>query len=72
MKKVNGARGVPGYNGQASVDAESGLIVAAETVEQANDYGQFSEQHAQVEENIGADSDRQYVADAGYHTLEHA
>jgi len=70
MKTVNGARGVPGYNGQASVDAESGLIVAAEGVTDANDANQFSRQHAQAEENLGQDSERAYVADSGYHSLE--
>lgn len=69
MKKVNGARGIPAYNGQASVDAESRLIVAAEAVDKGNDMGQFSEQHKQVEENIGEDPKRKYVADAGYHTI---
>lgn len=69
QKKVNGVRGVPGYNGQASVDAESGLIVAAEAIAGGNDAGQFSVQHAQVEQTLGSDENRQYVADAGYHSL---
>ena len=70
MKKVNGARGVPGYSGQASVDAASGLIVAADAASAANDTGQFSAQHAQVEQTLGTDGQRQYVADAGYHSLD--
>jgi transposase len=69
MKKVNGCRGTPGYNGQVSVDAESGLIVAAEAVSDANDIAQFSRQHAQAEETLGADKERTYVADSGYHSL---
>ncbi len=70
MKKVNAGRGVPAYNGQASVDAETGLIVAAEAVTDANDGAQFSRQHAQVEETLGEDESRTYVADAGYHSLD--
>ena len=70
MKKVNAGHGVPGYNGQASVDAESGLIVAAEAVTDANDTAQFSRQHAQAEGNLGQDPERSYVADSGYHSLE--
>lgn len=69
MKKVNGVRGEPGYNGQASVDAESGLIVAAEVVPACNDAGQFSAQHAKVEGTLGESAERQYVADAGYSSL---
>jgi transposase len=70
MKNVNGARGVPGYSGQVSVDAESGLIVAAEAVTDANDSNQFCRQHAKVEDTLGEDTDRTYVADSGYHTLD--
>lgn len=70
MKAVNGRRGVPGFNGQISVDAESGLIVAAEAVTDANDSGQFSEQHAKVEDALGKDSVRKYVTDSGYHSLD--
>ena len=70
QKKVNGVRGAPGYKGQASVDADSGLIVAAEAVAAANDAGQFSVQHAKVEKTLGVDKQRKYVADAGYHSLD--
>ena len=70
MKTVNEVRGVPGYNCQASVDADTGLIVAAEAVTDANDFAQFSRQHAQVEETLGTEQERTYVADSGYHSLD--
>jgi transposase len=70
MKKVNGRNGTAAYNGQASVDADSGLIVAAEAVAEGNDARQFPRQHAQVEANLGIDREREYTADKGYHTIE--
>jgi transposase len=70
MTLVNGRRGVPGYNAQVSVDTQSQLIVASDVTDERTDQKQFSEQHQQVERNLGADGDRQYVADAGYHSLE--
>jgi transposase len=70
MKQVNGRLAAPAYNAQLSVDADSQLIVAAELTDDPNDRNQFSEQHAQVEQNLGADCERQYTADAGYHSLE--
>ncbi len=70
MKQVNGQTTAPAYNAQLSVDAETQLIVAAQVSDAPNDRGEFSKQHAQVEENLGADPRRQYTADAGYHSLE--
>lgn len=70
MNRVNGQPAAPAYNGQLSVDADSQLIVAAQLTDQPNDRGQFSKQHAQVENNLEPDPHRQYTADAGYHSLE--
>jgi len=70
MNKVNGRAGAPAYNAQVSVDSETQLIVAAEVTDAPNDRREFSRQHAQVEENLGGDSRRQYTMDAGYHSLD--
>ncbi len=70
MKQVNGRLAAPAYNAQLSVDADTQLIVAADVSDEPNDRNQFSRQHTQVEQNLGADSNRQYTADAGYHSLE--
>ncbi len=71
MRMVNGkSGGVPGYNAQLSVDTKTQLIVAAEVINERTDQKQFSKQHRQVEENLDIDSDREYVADAGYHSLD--
>lgn len=70
MKQVNGQTAAPAYNAQLSVDAETQLIVAAHVSDAPNDRNEFSKQHAQVEENLGADPERQYTTDAGYHSLE--
>lgn len=69
MHKVNGAPSAPAYNVQLSVDTDTQLIVAAEVTDHPTDLKQFSKQHAQVEQNLGAMADREYVADAGYHSL---
>lgn len=70
MNPVNGRLSIPGYNVQASVDTRSPLIVAADVTDERTDQKQFSLQHQQAEANLGADVSRQYVADAGYHSLE--
>jgi transposase len=70
MNPVNGRPSIPGYNAQVSVDTESQLIVGADVTDERTDQRQFSSQHQQVEANLGADASRQYVADAGYHSLE--
>jgi transposase len=70
MNPVNGRLSIPGYNVQASVDTRSQLIVAADVTDERTDQKQFASQHQQAEANLGADVSRQYVADAGYHSLE--
>lgn len=69
MNPVNGRLSIPAYNTQVSVDTRSQLIVAADVCDERTDQKQFSEQHQQAERNLGADAKRQYVADAGYHSL---
>ena len=71
MNKVNGRQKLPAYNVQLSVDARTQLITANQTVTDSNDYDQLTAQHKNVESNLGADSRRCYVYDAGYHNLEH-
>jgi transposase len=70
MNQVNGRPAAPAYNAQLSVDAETQLIVAAEVSDAPNDRNEFSRQHADVEENLGSDPERQYTTDAGYHSLK--
>jgi len=70
MNKVNGNQKLPAYNVQLSVDANTQLIVANETVQDSNDFDQLSRQYKNVEANIGADQDRCHTYDAGYHNLE--
>lgn len=70
MNQVNGRPAAPAYNAQLSVDADTQLIVAAQVNDAPNDRNEFSGQHAQVEDNLGADPQRQYTTDAGYHSLE--
>jgi transposase len=69
MNQVNGRPAAPAYNAQLSVDADTQLIVAAQVIDSPNDRKEFSRQHAQVEKNLGADPQRQYTTDAGYHSL---
>jgi transposase len=69
MNPVNGRLSIPAYNTQVSVDTRSQFIVAADVCDERTDQKQFSEQHQQAEHNLGADEKRQYVADAGYHSL---
>ena len=70
MNESKSRGAVPAYNAQVSVDSQSQLIVAAEVTDEATDQNLFSEQHRQVEENLGADPKRRYTADAGYHSLK--
>ncbi len=70
MNKVNGNQKLPAYNVQVSVDTQTQLIVANETVQDTNDFDQLSRQHQNVEDNLGLDQDRSYVYDAGYHNFE--
>ena len=69
MNQVNGRPAAPAYNAQLSVDGDTQLIVAAQVSDSPNDRNEFSRQHAAVEENLGADPQRQYTTDAGYHSL---
>jgi transposase len=57
-----------GYNGQISVDNKSGLIVSEDLVQERNDEQQFIRQYERVEENLGADKERKYIADSGYNS----
>jgi hypothetical protein len=58
-----------GYNGQAAVDCESQVIVAADVTQQANDKQQLVPMVEQIEENLGEIPDR-VSADAGYFSEE--
>jgi len=70
MKPVNGKPVAPAYNAQVSVDTDSRLIVAVDVTDAPTDQQQFSRQHPKVESNLPANTDRAYVADAGYNCLE--
>ncbi len=70
MNRVNGKQKLPAYNVQVGVDTKTQLIVANETVQDTNDYGQLSRQHKNVESNLGPDQSRCYIYDAGYHNLD--
>jgi transposase len=70
MRHANGKQTLPAYNAQASVDAETQLIVAADLVQDRADFDLFSRQHQIIENNLGQDPKRMYTADSGYHNLE--
>ena len=70
MDKVNGRKKAPAYNAQISVDTESQLICSNDVVQDRNDQNQFSAQYENVENNLGAEAEREYTTDAGYHSLE--
>jgi len=56
-----------GYNGQAVVDAQEGVIVACEATRQENDKGQLVPMIQQAQENLGvAAQDTVTLADAAY------
>lgn len=63
MQTGDGKR--PAYNLQASVDAQSQVIVAAELTQAENDYGQLPEMQGKVECETGMRPDVMIV-DAGY------
>jgi transposase len=60
---------VQGYNGQAAVDCDSQVIVAADVTQEANDKKQLVPVLDQIEENLGEIPDRA-LADAGYFAEE--
>ncbi len=70
MDKVNGKQKLPAYNGQLSVDVDTQLIVANEAITDTVDFDQFENQHQNVENTLGADEQRAYNIDAGYHNFE--
>lgn len=57
------------YNAQAVVDQKSGMIVAADVTDQANDSHQLTPMLDQVKENLG-DFAETTLADSGYDTVE--
>lgn len=60
---------IQGYNGQAAVDAESMMVVAADVTTQSNDYGALEPMVAQTCENLG-EAPTGVLADAGYFSAE--
>jgi transposase len=58
-----------GYNGQATVDADTQLIVAADLTNQAADSPHFPSLLEQVRQNVGRDPD-EASADSGYYADE--
>lgn len=66
MKTPNGPR--MGYNAQAAGDDSSGVLLAAELTDEANDAHQLTPMIAMVEENVGR-APSVTVADSGYNTL---
>jgi transposase len=60
-----GGRREFGYNAQAVADAESGLIVAAEVVNEADDHGLLVPMIGKVEEALGQAAE-ETLADCGY------
>lgn len=60
---------VQGYNAQAVVDVDTGVIVAADVTQEANDAKQLAPMLEQVKENTGTEPDK-VLADAGYFSEE--
>lgn len=63
-----------GYNIQLSVDTATGMIAAQRVTIARSDNHEFKPQHQKTEEVLGADSQREYLADSGYNsndTLEY-
>ena len=60
---------IQGYNGQAAVDCESQVIVAADVTQLANDKQQLVPMVKRIEDNLGEIPDR-VLADAGYFVEE--
>ena len=69
MMKCGGTRKEFGYNAQAVADSESGLIVATDVVNEADDHGLLVEMIGQVKEGLGQAAE-ETVADNGYHSAE--
>ena len=65
MMKLSDGRMRFGYNAQAVVDEESGLIVAADVVQDESDNYQLTPMLEQVQENLGEVAE-ETVADGGY------
>lgn len=65
MMKLSDGRRRFGYNAQAVVDEESGLIVAADVVQDESDNYQLTPILEQVEDNVGQVAE-ETVADGGY------
>ncbi len=57
------------YNAQAMVDQQSGIIVAADVTDEANDENQLEPMLEQTKQNTGRFADTT-VADSGYHTAQ--
>ena len=70
MSKIDGAKGGAAYNCQMSVDVDSYLIVANDTVQARNDKNQFLPQFELINKNLGYDPYRKYNIDSGYFALE--
>ena len=64
MKHANGGFD-QSYNGQTAVDAENGIVIAAERVQCAADSGELAAMLGTVRANLGA-APEQTLADAGY------
>jgi transposase len=65
MMKLRGGGTALGYNAQAVVDDDSGLIVAIEVVAEAHDHGQLGPRLGEVVETFGRAAELS-VADTGY------
>lgn len=57
------------YNGQAAVDKESQIIIAASVSQEENDYGQLSQMIDEIEKNTGKKPET-LTADGGYYTSD--
>jgi transposase len=67
---MKGASGyLLGYNAQAAVDVDSGVVVAVEATDSSADSGSLASMAAQAVRNLGG-SDFEVVADAGYDSYE--
>jgi len=60
------------YNGQAVVDDQAQVIVAADVTQQANDKQQIEPMVSQMKENLDGASPEALTADAGYFSEENA
>lgn len=64
-----GKESFPGYNTQIGTDTKTQLIVSGEVVQDRNDKNQFLKQHKNIEDTLGLDKERAYVADGGYNNI---